>query len=585
MTKPLLTYDIKTTPMPVEVSQGVTISIVASNAGNSYVSLSEIQFKLSAKGVAGTDLSNDQANVPTSSSQTGWDISQDKSTFSITPNSSASGTVPPKDIGEEGLSFNFGPIPVNDMPGTATVKIRENSGGVWSDWVSFPISKWPEEFKFSDFKATHASVPVGSTAELTWNVSGPHELTLQYQGITVPSPTSPFRTQGLGSSTVFTLTATSSINGEPVTAVLQTSVEVEVPTILNKSAAYDIVYAGQGTTLYWSTQQTEYCELSANGVVIDKNAPKSTGPNGYPIPANVMKPTTTFNLAPKSGSITGDPKGWNAYAKTLMLHSSFPSQAGWGHVAVEQQGQTAYICNSRTNALDIVPMGTGQVAASIPVGLGPRGVCLSVDGTTAYVSNAYADTVSVVDLANHTVTSTIPVSSPAGSAVLGGTAFVASLNSTSPAIAILNLESGTTAGSIPVEGRPFDVAVNPDGQTLYVANNAGTTVDIYDVATQAKTGSVDVKDAPTTVAISGNGASIYAGSRLGTDISVINSHITTPDLTTSVPAYLNPVAVGVSGSGQYMAAVGPTGFFVFELGLPTMTAKLMAEDTEETEES
>ncbi|MGB3243912.1 MAG: YncE family protein [Sulfitobacter sp.] len=584
MAKPLLTYDIKTNPTPVQVTQGVTISLVVSNSTNNFVSLSEIQFRLPAQGPNATDLSTNQAQVPTSSGQDGWTITQSGSVFSITPNNTASGTVTPTRIGGEGLIFNFGPIPVNDTPGTTTLKVAEDTGTQLSDPLAFDISKWPVAFKLSNFRALHSSVQPGATAQLLWDVEGDATLSIEYQSINVSNPPNPFTSQGLGRTTVFTLTADSSINGAPVTVAVQTSVEVTVPQILSSFSTYDIVYMGQGNSLHWTTQQTDYCVLKANGVVIDQKAPSSTGTEGFPVAANIMKSTTTFELDPVSSTTTGERKNWPAFAKTWLLKSPFSPQPGWGQVTVQQQGQTAYICNVRTNALDIVPMNTGQVEVSIPVGLGPRGVCLSTDGTTAYVSNAFDDTVSIVDLVAHRVTGSIAVPSPAGSAVLGGTAFVASIDPAGAAIATLNLETGTNAGNIKVVGRPFDVAINPDGQSLYVANNAGTTVDIYDVATAQKTGSVDVKVAPTTVASSGNGASIYAGSRLGTDIAVINSHIDTPALTTTLPAFLNPAAIGVSASGQFMAAVGPTGFFVFELSLPTGVSALETESDAEIEE-
>lgn len=569
MTNPRLTYAIQATPSPVEVSSNVMISMVVSNA-KSPVTISSIEFRLPAQGPQASCLSSKQSNLGTSV-PSDWTPVQVGSVFTLKPNNTASGTVV---VGTEGLAFTFGPIEVNDAWGTAKIQVSEDDGSGLSDPLPFPISKWPTGFKFSNFKAADKSVQPGASTELTWLVHGAEELTLSYGGTTVKNPTSPYTTVGLNTSTVFTLEATATINNEPVFDTLVTSTEIKVPEVLDKYASYDIVYAGQGTALHWKTQQTDHCVLKANGVIIDPKAPSSTPSGGYPITANVMKPTTTFELAPVGDGSTGDSKNWPVFAKSLLLKQSFASQSGWGQVAVEQQGQTAYVCNSHTNALDFVDMTTGQVVASVPVGLGPRGVSLSVDGTQLYVSNAFDDTLSIVDVASHTVVGTIPVPSPAGSAVLGGTAFVAN---TTGSIMAVDLASKTVSSTIAVGGRPFDVTVTPDGRTLYVANNAGTTVDIYDVGTSQKTGSIDVNEAPTTVAGSGDGASVYAGTRMGTDIAVFNSHIDTPELTTSVPAYLNPAAIGVSGSGQFLAAVGPTGFFVFELGLPNAQVSAMAE--------
>jgi len=216
------------------------------------------------------------------------------------------------------------------------------------------------------------------------------------------------------------------------------------------------------------------------------------------------------------------------------------------------------------------------VTGSAKVGLGPRGVSLGTDGATAYVSNAFDGTVSIVDLARLVVTGTLPVPAPAGLAVLGTTIFVASTEAAGGKVRSFNLESGAASGVIDVGGRPFDVAVTPDGTTLHVANNAGTAVDVFDIASGGKAGSVDIGVAPTTVAGSGNGASIYAGSRTGTDLVVIDAHAVKPVITAKVAAYTAPVAIGVSGSGQYVAVSGPTALTLFELSLPAAQLRAMA---------
>ena len=65
---------------------------------------------------------------------------------------------------------------------------------------------------------------------------------------------------------------------------------------------------------------------------------------------------------------------------------------------------------------------------------------------------------------------------------------------------------------------------------------------------------------PTTVAGSGNGASIYAGSRTGHRPRGDRRPMAVkPVITAKVAAYTAPVAIGVSGSGQYVAVSGPDG--------------------------
>ncbi|HVK02399.1 MAG TPA: YncE family protein, partial [Armatimonadaceae bacterium] len=56
-------------------------------------------------------------------------------------------------------------------------------------------------------------------------------------------------------------------------------------------------------------------------------------------------------------------------------------------LALSADEKTAYVCLSRSNALAVVDLDSGAVAAEIPVGVAPYAVVLSADGATAYVSD------------------------------------------------------------------------------------------------------------------------------------------------------------------------------------------------------
>ncbi|MBL4801567.1 MAG: YncE family protein [Emcibacter sp.] len=340
---------------------------------------------------------------------------------------------------------------------------------------------------------------------------------------------------------------------------------------MSVSAISLILSMGQGNALYWSTMQSDNCVLKANGVIIDPSAPANTVASGYPIAASQLKSTTTFELEPVKGSVRGASKQWSTFAKQLFLRRSFSGMVGWGAVTVDRTGKNAYVCNSSARTLEIVPLATGMSTMSIPVGLGARGVSLGDDDTVAVVSNAFDDSISIIDLTSHKITSTISgIKSPAGSAILGNTAFIASPQKSDSKIMTVNIETGELSELFAVKGQPFDVAVTPDGRTIYVANYSSTSIDVYDVDSASMTHSIDVKTPPTTVAVSGNGASVYAGTQTGTDIYVLNSHSSPPDVTAVVSALSRPANIGVSGSGQFMVTIGPSGFFVFELSVPDL---------------
>lgn len=581
MSNPILTYALQTAPSPVATSEKLVLTLMVSNPTPNPVTISQIAVYFPPEGTAATDLSDKQASMPTSADPNpqGWDIFQrDSSTFQITPTSTASGTLPPGEIYLKGQTFTFGPFEVNANEGTATLNIRENIGNGWSDYKKFEISKWPPSFSLSALTASETSVAAGTQVQLSWDMSGDADLTLSYGGQSIDNPTSPYTTDPVVADTVFTLTATSSFAGQPVTEQRQVTVELNRPRMLTYGVLFQSVYQGQGNTLYWTTQQADGVKLSAIGTELPGLGPAETGQQGFALDASYIKGSTPLAFQPMKGQVKGEAVQWTIFGKVLVLQQPFGLQRGWGALAVDQIGQFAYICNTATNALDKVDLSTGKAVDSLPVGLGPRGAAITPDGAQVLVSNAFDNTLSLIDIASGAFVdagSISDVTSPAGLDVLGGTIFVASTGAT-PQILTVNLGDQTQGTPIPVSGTPMDVAVNPNGRTLYVANSDAAGVDVYDIGTATKTATVPVKSPPTTVAMDPGGASVYAGARTGSALSVIDAHAGAPVITTTAQTYTAPLNLGVSGDGRTVAMVGASGFYIFQLAVASPSAKAMA---------
>jgi YVTN family beta-propeller protein len=131
----------------------------------------------------------------------------------------------------------------------------------------------------------------------------------------------------------------------------------------------------------------------------------------------------------------------------------------------------------------------------------------------------------------------------------GTTAYVTL--SGSDAVAVLT-QSPTTlasgvAGLIPVGSRPADLALDPSGARLYVANNGADSVSVIDTATSTVVATVPVGSAPGDIAIDTTGAFAYVTNNGSGSVSVIDT--TSGSVVATVPVGSQPWGIAVTGDG------------------------------------
>ena len=69
--------------------------------------------------------------------------------------------------------------------------------------------------------------------------------------------------------------------------------------------------------------------------------------------------------------------------------------------------------------------------------------------------------------------------------------------------------TNTALPAIPVGHQPFDMAVTPNGRTLYVLNSGGDTVTPIRVATNTAGAPIPVPHQPFTLAVTPDGKTLY----------------------------------------------------------------------------
>ena len=103
--------------------------------------------------------------------------------------------------------------------------------------------------------------------------------------------------------------------------------------------------------------------------------------------------------------------------------------------------------------------------------------------------------------------------------------------------------------AIPVGTQPAHIAITPNGQFAYVANNGGTTVNVIDTTTNTVVGSpITVGSAPWGVAITADGQFAYVTNMSSNTVSVIDTQ-KAQDPATQASAVVATIAVGAGPHG------------------------------------
>lgn len=151
------------------------------------------------------------------------------------------------------------------------------------------------------------------------------------------------------------------------------------------------------------------------------------------------------------------------------------------------------------------------------------------------------------------VTDTANAATPSGSAdatftmvVLGApTGYVA--NSADNTVSLIDIETNTVTGTIPVGTRPLRVALHPAGTRVYVTNNGSNSVSVIDTGTNTVASTVSVGASPVGIHAPFDGQSVYVANQDGNTVSVID--VPTNNTIVTIPM---PVAdaepTGVTGS-------------------------------------
>jgi len=234
-------------------------------------------------------------------------------------------------------------------------------------------------------------------------------------------------------------------------------------------------------------------------------------------------------------------------------------------VVVSPDGGRLFVTEQGDHSLRILDTATLENEAVIAVDIRPSGVAITDDGSVLVISHLLTGTITVFGLdplGPGLVVPLWPDSNLVQSIVLSPDSTVAYLphtraNTSNPALTfdttvfpLVSLVDLTTGQHLvgeqisldsvdpPGVGLPFDAALMPGGEILYVVNAASNDVTVVDLSNRQGIAHIEVEDNPRGIAISPDGSTAYVNNTLAGTVSVIetaSNMVTETIVVTTIP--------------------------------------------------
>jgi YVTN family beta-propeller protein len=216
-----------------------------------------------------------------------------------------------------------------------------------------------------------------------------------------------------------------------------------------------------------------------------------------------------------------------------------------------------YVANSSAGTISTINGQSNTVIANFSAPSPPETLAISADGAYLYLNNITA--ASVIQAATGNVVAEVSFyPDEIGNVALSpdGRSLWVSLTQ-SAQVAVIDLETDTVIAYVGVGLRPWGIAFNPTGTTAVVANTNSNSVTVIDTATLTVVTTVATGIQTTGVAVSPGGTLVYATNLADGTVSVIDlaSGITRPPILVGT----QPWGVAFTPDGKYAyVANGPS---------------------------
>jgi YVTN family beta-propeller protein len=239
------------------------------------------------------------------------------------------------------------------------------------------------------------------------------------------------------------------------------------------------------------------------------------------------------------------------------------ANGGGQHVDYVDGRTRIYVTLAGKDEVLVLDEHTHETLGHIPVGKGPAILLATPDGKQLYTANWAGNSVSAIDVATEQSVEIkmhgrpyVIAMAPEGDVVYAG------LNANE--IAVIDTKTKKVARTITMNALPASIIVSPDGATLYVATLGSGSGSLLDMLMPGRLFSIDAKtggmkddklmvgQAPAWITISPDGSKVYTLNFLSDDVTVVDTKSWKIDATISTGSGSQAIIGNVTPDGALL---------------------------------
>ena len=287
----------------------------------------------------------------------------------------------------------------------------------------------------------------------------------------------------------------------------------------------DLAITPDGRSLYVNQNQTdEIIAISTSANQVSRVIPVGRGPGGISI-----SPDGRFAYVANldgSGANAGDVSVISTSSNEVVGAIAVPDRLRPMEMFIPPDGRWGFAIGWDSSKIAVVDLAAREVAKTVDTGLAQSGYAVvraSRDGSRLYVGYAGAGALIVVDTEALEVAAGIPL--PLGPypsfAVNPEGDLVCAALPDSGYVSVWDVPAAEVTETIPAGRFPATLGMTPGGETLYVANLLDETVSAIDLETHEVVATIPVGSSPVIALVSPDGRFVYVANSDHT-ISVID---------------------------------------------------------------
>jgi len=256
--------------------------------------------------------------------------------------------------------------------------------------------------------------------------------------------------------------------------------------------------------------------------------------------------------------------------------ATIPVPKGPHGLVATPDGGKVYVSSDGASTVSVIDTASDRVTGSIDVGANPHGLAISSDGKKVLVAGYGSSRALVIDTATDRVVGQIAVPQVHNGTIApdGRRAWVASQKQGATALAILDLQTFTQVGAVPLDKTPRALDVSPDGKRVYFTLAGVNAIQVLDTATNQILAQIPVGASPHQAPPTLDGRWALAAVQGPGELSILDTASNTLAATVPVGTLPHWIAIASDGRTAWVANEGSNDVSVVDLAKRTVIATI-----------